>query len=155
MTLLNGRRRVRIGGGSRKAEQGGMAILEALVAMLVFAFGILGVVGLQGSMTREQTASKFRTDAGYLASELVGTMWSDLSNLSSYDSGSCAGYTRCDDWANKVAKALPGGTATVTVTATTTSYSTDNDVSIVITWTMPSGDIHQFEMATTIVANAS
>jgi type IV pilus assembly protein PilV len=132
--------------GAKKAKQGGMAILEALVAMLIFAFGILGVVGLQGSMTREQTAAKFRTDAGYLASELVGTMWSDVSNLSSYNSGSCTGYTRCNDWVNKVAATLPGGAATVTVD------TTDGDVSIVITWTMPSGDTHQFEMATTIVA---
>lgn len=130
--------------------QGGFAILEALVSMLVFALGILGLIGLQGTMTREQTASKVRADAAYLASELIGTMWTDIPNLTQYATASCAGYARCADWRNKVRVSLPSGSFNVEVNAA------NGDVTVSVFWTMPGGDEHQYITATTIVAsNAS
>lgn len=125
--------------------QKGFAILEAMVAIMVFALGILGLVGIQAAMTREQTNSKIRTDAAYLASQLIGEMWADIPNLSQYASGSCNGYGKCADWANKVAVNLPSGSSTVTVNATT------GDVTVTLSWTMPGGDAHQYVTATTIV----
>lgn len=125
--------------------QKGFVILEAMVAIMVFALGILGLVGVQAAMTREQTTSKIRADATYLASQLVGEMWVDIPNLSQYASGNCNGYTKCADWLNKVAVNLPSGSSTVTVDSAT------GDVSITVSWTMPGGDEHQHVMATTIV----
>src|SRR5574343_557691 len=129
-------------------SQGGFAILEALVSMLVFALGILGLIGLQGTMTREQTASKVRADAAYLASELVGTMWTDIPNRTLYADGSCMGYARCADWRNKLSVTLPSGTASVKL-----DDPGIGDVEVTITWTMPGGDEHQYITATTIVAS--
>lgn len=125
--------------------QKGFVILEAMVAIMVFALGILGLVGVQAAMTREQTTSKIRADAAYLASQLVGEMWVDIPNLSQYASGNCNGYTKCADWLNKVAVNLPSGSSTVTVDSAT------GDVSITVSWTMPGGDAHQHVTATTIV----
>lgn len=125
--------------------QQGFAILEAMVAIMVFALGILGLVGVQAAMTREQTASKVRADAAYLASQLIGEMWTDIPNLANYASGSCNGYQKCADWANKLSVNLPSGSSTVLVNAAT------GDVSITVLWTMPGGDSHQYVTATTIV----
>ena len=36
----------------RQKYQRGIALLEALIAMLIFSFGILGIVGLQGAMIK-------------------------------------------------------------------------------------------------------
>ncbi len=60
-------------------------LLEALVALLIFSIGVLGIVGLQASMTKAQTGSKFRADAAFLAQRLIGSMWSDRSGLNNYD----------------------------------------------------------------------
>jgi len=93
----------------------GSALLEAVIALLLFGAGIVGLIGLQGKMITTQSDAKYRADAAYLVAELVGTMWADVPNLNSYVTASCSGYTRCNEWASKVAKTLPGGTAAVTV----------------------------------------
>lgn len=116
--------------------QSGVALLEALVATLIFSFGVLSLVGLQASMTRAQTASKFRADASYLASELIGIMWSDLGHVSSYTSAGCASYARCKDWSAKVAKILPGGA--------TTLAQNGGVVTITITWSTTGREPHTF-----------
>ncbi len=130
-------------------RQDGFALMEALVAMLVFALGILGMVGLQASMTREQTAAKLRSDAAYLANELVGTMWGDIPNLGQYTSANCNGYARCRDWLNKVAATMPGGSATLPVV---NPAANNGDVAITVIWTLPSGERHQYTVATTVTA---
>lgn len=124
----------------------GFALMEALVAMLVFALGILGMVGMQATMAREQTAAKLRSDAAYLASELVGTMWGDIPNLAQYGAGNCNSYTRCSDWINKVSATMPGSSVTLNVNAGT------GDVSVTVIWTLPGGEEHRYTMATTVVA---
>ena len=59
-------------GATRRRANRGFMLVEALVAMLIFAFGVLGVVGLQVSMTKAQTQSKFRADASQLAHAVLG-----------------------------------------------------------------------------------
>lgn len=122
----------------------GIALIEVLVALLIFMLGVLGLVGLQASMTRAQTDSKVRADATYLASELNGRMWSDLANLASYDGTGCASQARCSEWQRKVSSSLPGGTGAVTVNASS------GDVAVTISWTMPNGETHQYVTHTTV-----
>ena len=52
--------------GKRHRGTAGFALIEVLVAVLLFAIGILGMVGLQASMTQAQTESKVRADAANL-----------------------------------------------------------------------------------------
>ena len=59
----------------RTESQGGYVLLEALVAMLVFAIGVLGVVSLQAVSAKNAGAAKLRTDASTLANQLIGRMW--------------------------------------------------------------------------------
>lgn len=129
----------------------GVALIEALVAILIFAVGVLGLVGLQVSMTRAQGAGKYRADAANLASELVGLMWVDKAtsaggNLTNYDSSNCAGYNPCRDWKNKVAAILPQGTAAVTATAA-------GAVTVTLTWTVPNDGNHTYATSTVVLVN--
>lgn len=122
-----------------------MAMIEVLIALLIFMLGVLGLVGLQASLTSAQTDSKFRADATYLASEVTGRMWSDLAHLATYDGTGCATQASCKEWQGKVASSLPGGTGAVSVDATT------GDVSVIVTWTMPGGGKHQYITNTTVM----
>jgi type IV pilus assembly protein PilV len=123
----------------------GFVMLEALVAGLIFAVGVLGVVGLQASMTQSQTTSQFRGEATHLAGELIGLLWADLPGLTNYNTAQCAAYARCNDWANKVARTLPGATTAVAVNAGT------GVVTISISWTTRSG-VQTYSTNTSVVA---
>lgn len=127
--------------GKRRAQQG-VVLLEALVAILIFVIGVLGIVGLQASMTQAQTSAKFRGDASYLATQLIGTMWGDIPNLNSYATGQCASYARCNDWKTKVAELLPEGTVGVTVAG--------GLVVVTINWTVPGEGLHNYTASTAI-----
>ena len=130
---------------SRIASQG-VAMIDALVAMLIFSLGVLALVGMQGTMIRAQTDSKARADAAYLASEVVGKMWSDLLNIANYNGTSCAQQTRCKEWQDKVASVLPSGAGTISIDTAT------NDVTITLTWRSTDQTSHQYVTRTTIAA---
>jgi Tfp pilus assembly protein PilV len=72
---------------SRK-QQTGAYLLEALIGILIFALGVLGIVGLQAASLRTTTDSAMRAEAVFAANQLLGQMWTDdESNLTAnYDS---------------------------------------------------------------------
>jgi type IV pilus assembly protein PilV len=130
-------------------------LLEVLVAMLIFAIGVLGVVGLQAAMTKAQTGSKFRADASFLAQRVLANMWSDRSDLANYRAANCGTYTRCSEWAGEVARALPNGAATIGVTALAdgtdpTGRVIAADVTVTITWTPPNEEQHSFSTSSSV-----
>lgn len=113
--------------------QQGVALIEALIGILIFAFGVLGLMGLQAAMTKAQTSAKVRADAANLASDLFGLIQTDIAaNLPQYaykDSGkACATYVPCKDWLAKVGTTLPAGSAVIAIDAGT------GKVDIEMTW---------------------
>lgn len=125
----------------------GFMLIEALVALLIFAFGVLGIVGLQASMTKAQTQSKFRADAALLAQQAIGTMWSDATNLASYATATCGGHPRCDDWKTRVAVALPNGRTEIAFPLSAT------EPEIKIFWTPPNEQEHKYTTTSAIAVN--
>lgn len=128
---------------SRRAVRG-VALIEALVGVLIFALGIIGLVGLQVAMTRAQGAAKIRADANNLGSEVIGIMWADRANLQKYNGAACESYDPCQEWTDKVAAALPGGEATLSYDAAT------GGVGIEITWSSPAEGNHRHVLTTSI-----
>ena len=61
---------------SRHAQTGAY-LLEALIGILVFSFGILGIVGLQAQAIRVTNDAEMRAEAIYLANSLISQMWTD------------------------------------------------------------------------------
>lgn len=119
-------------------------MMDVLMAILLFSVGVLALIGLQSALTRSQTEAKVRADASYLAQELIGQLWSDMSLLSSYTSSGCATVPRCKEWQDKVSASLPKGTGTVDADITT------GDVTVTVQWTTPSGEAHKYVTQTTI-----
>jgi type IV pilus assembly protein PilV len=147
---------------ARRSPQQGSFMLEALIAILIVALGILGTVGLYARSIQNVDDAKFRGEAALLANTLVGQMWVSDPRITAlkanFDSGSGGpGYV---EFAALVAQRLPNSTVpTVIVTqsvgpAATTSSS---DVVITIQWKHP-GDLldvtpREFTLNATIGSN--
>lgn len=82
---------------STRRQQAGSFLLEALIGILIFAFGVLGIVGLQAHSLRVTNESQYRAEAAYLANMLLSEMWTDdyATLKANYDSSlGGAGYTK-------------------------------------------------------------
>ncbi len=120
-------------------------LIEVLISVLIFSVGVIALVSLQASMTRAQTDAKARADASYLATELVGLMWADMAHLGNYTSAQCASTTQCNMWLTKLGQTLPLNTPPVITIDTPTG-----DVTILITWQPPNGEVRRYQMNTSI-----
>lgn len=128
---------------ARGRSDRGFALIEALIAIVIFSLGALGLLGLQVSMMKATSGAKFRADAAYLANDLVGTMWTDATNLAAYRD-SCSSHNPCRNWVAKVARTLPQGNSVLTIDPAT-GY-----VGITIRWTVPDEAQHSFNTSTSI-----
>ena len=58
-------------------HQSGAYLLEALIGILIFSLGILGIVGLQAMSLRNTSDASLRAEAVFAANQLIGQMWAD------------------------------------------------------------------------------
>lgn len=112
-----------------KKSQQGMALLEALIAVLIFSMGILALVGLQGAMVKNTSDSKYRAEATFFAQQKLGEIWANTRNHDVF-----ASYAVVDE---DISALLPGGKRTVAI-----SPAPDCMVTVTVEWQMPGGDIH-------------
>jgi type IV pilus assembly protein PilV len=124
-------------------QQQGILLLEAMIAILLFSIGVLAVVGLQANAMKNVAQSKFRSDAAFLANQIVGQMWADRTNVANYvlPSGSSAFVTA---WKTQVAATLPNasGANAPTVAITPTAYAgppsyTAYQITVTVRWQTP------------------
>ena len=90
--------------------QQGVMLLEALIGILIFSIGILALLGMQATAMRATVDAKYRSEAAFLANEIIGTMWVDRTNLASYATASCSGYATCNAWLTRLQAKLPNAT---------------------------------------------
>jgi type IV pilus assembly protein PilV len=116
-------------------RQDGVMLLEALIGILIFSIGILALLGMQAVAMRATIDAKYRSEASFLANEIVGVMWADPANLSDYATASCAGTPRCSDWLARVQTLLPNATGGNAPTIAVTN----RQVQVTVRW-QPPGD---------------
>lgn len=102
-------------------RQRGMSLIEVLVAILIFSFGLLGFVGLQARAIQFSTSAEDSSRAALLANELATTM---LNQQTLTPSSLTAWQARVAD---PTAGGLPSGVGTSVVTG--------NTALITISWT--------------------
>ncbi len=77
-----------------KSVTQGVTLIEALVAIVVLALALLGLVKMQSHSAVVSRDAMFRAEAGVLVHELIGIMWIDRANLAGYqhrpDGSACA-----------------------------------------------------------------
>ena len=59
----------------RRPQQRGVALIEVLVAVLLFSLGILGLIGLQSRAVTYSIDAEDRNRAALLANEVASMMW--------------------------------------------------------------------------------
>jgi type IV pilus assembly protein PilV len=114
----------------------GFTLIESMIAILIFAVGILGLVGMQTASTRVTSDARMRTEAAAAADELIARMLA--SSRATVATDFQTGGTQFNTWrTNRLQAAgtgLPGADATVTFGAV---GGDANTVRVVITWTPP------------------
>jgi type IV pilus assembly protein PilV len=142
--------------GGKRAQRGVM-LLEALIAILIFSIGILGLMGLQATAVKQSTDARYRSQAAQLADQLVGQMWSGdrtVANLrtqyNTCGTTACGGY---QGWFNAVNATLPGVSPTSN-TRPTVSVDNDGVITISVFWRAPTDDDttppHRYQIETQI-----
>ncbi len=133
------------------ARQTGTYLLEALIAILIFAFGVLGLIGLLGSSIRVTNDARYRAEAANLANGMIADMWTTTGANIDTDFGS--GGSKLTSWTTKVAALLPGGIAP-DVSVTPGFSSESRTVVVTVYWQLPGDpERHQHVMTAQIGKN--
>jgi type IV pilus assembly protein PilV len=57
-----------------KRKQAGSILLEAMIAVLIFSFGILAIAGLQAAMMKNTAEATYRAEAAYRVQQYLGSL---------------------------------------------------------------------------------
>ena len=98
-------------------HQGGMMLVEGMIAILIFSLGILAIIGTQAIAIKQTSDAKFRVDASFIANQTIGAIWTDRDDLDSHEV------------TDEAVSALPDGKRTIVVEG--------NQVTVTITWQLP------------------
>jgi type IV pilus assembly protein PilV len=127
-----------------RAKQEGVMLIEALIGILIFSIGILALIGMQAVAMKNTNDARFRSEASFLATQIVGTMWADVNNLARYDKDFAGTYANRDNWVATVEARLPGiNVATNTLVPVVEVGPdaglglADNEVRVIIQWLQP------------------
>ncbi len=116
-------------------QQSGVMLLEVLIALLIFAVGVLGLVGMQAMAIKLTAESKYRAEAASYAEELISKMWAD--DLTSLSTQYASGSSKFNAWKSRVqgAGGLPG--SATAGNEPTVVFGANNQVTITIRWQPP------------------
>ena len=138
--------------GRKRGRESGVALVEAMIAIMVFSFGILGLLGVQANAIKIILSSKARADAGNLADQMVGQMWADRQNLATYahqpngaaacaPSGAVSTNPAVTTWLAALNTSLPGAQPGLQQI----SIGANNLVRVTICWKLPQESVtHSF-----------
>jgi len=120
-------------------RQDGVSLLEALLAAVLLAIGLLGTIGLQARAYSALTEAGMRGEATIAAEKLIGVMTSDPTHLADYElaEGAQPG-TRLATWYGETRTVIPG--ANITVELDEGTAPTPDEVLIRIRWQRKAGD---------------
>lgn len=110
-----------------RASQQGAVLLEALISVVIFSFGILALAGLQTVMIKNTDDAKYRAEATFIAQQKLGEIWTNAQNF-----GSLADYV-----VDEAVTQLPNGNRTVAV-------SPERVVTVTVNWQLPGADAHTY-----------
>lgn len=100
----------------RQRRQHGIALLEAMLAIVILGIGLLGTVGLQARAYAALSDAGMRAEATLATEKLIGVINADLPNATSYNlAESGTPNALLLPWANETKAAIPGALLSVQV----------------------------------------
>ena len=141
--------------GTPRSAQSGAFLLEALIGVLIFAFGILGLVGLQAVAIRNTNDLQYRGEAIMIANAAMGRMWTmDRSKLKAFYAGDAGtggdGYDALVEAAERLPSVKGNGALAPTVTVDDGPSSTSNLITVTVRWQLP-GDPTPHQYVGTVI----
>lgn len=118
----------------------GVGLIDALIAIAILSFGLIGMTRMQGRMVSASTDAQLRTVAMQKADELLNTVLVDNANAGCYtlpSPGTCASSVasaRAAAWATDLATAM-----WVPVTSTVVLDTGTGRMTVEIGWTSREG----------------
>ncbi|QAU33791.1 type IV pilus modification protein PilV [Janthinobacterium sp. 17J80-10] len=119
-------------------KQAGMMLLECLIAILIFSFGILALIGMQTMAVKQVTDAKYRSEAGVLVSQLFGSMWASRQTPATLQDQFGTDKPAYATWAASVSATLPG--VNTTTTKPTVTITADGVVTVTVFWAAPNDE---------------
>ncbi len=135
-----------------RTRQNGIAILEAMIAILIFSMGIIALMGMQATTINNVADSKYRNTASFYADQMVGTIWAKRTGSTTANASGVLGATPdtsfacnpCDSsngnadtqaWVAAMSGVLPSPKANITITNNAL-------IKVQISWTPPNAASH-------------
>ena len=126
----------------RPGNQQGVVMLEALIGILIFSLGVLALVAMQAVSVSNVSNARYRTEAAFLANEIISEIWVDrgvsYSNVANYAiSSGVASYGPAQRWVQKVRTLLPASDTYGPDVAIATPAAGGRQVTVTLRWKAP------------------
>lgn len=142
----------------RWAKQGGLTLLEVLVALMVLSIGLMGLAGLQGTSLRMNNSAYMRSQATALAYDMADRVRANVDAGTAYNQPSAPGSSgspmaSCEEaagceasdmaandifrWREQISQLLPQGVGVICLDSTPASVDCDGggDTYVIrVTW---------------------
>lgn len=115
----------------------GFFVIEAMIAVLIFMIGILGVLQTQVASMEATTDAQYRVQASYMAQNIVSKAILNKSSIGTYIDGSNAEY---GEWLDELGRMLPG-VANSPPELTTFVDGGNTFINVKINWKRPTSDV--------------
>jgi type IV pilus assembly protein PilV len=122
------------------SRQRGIGLIDALVALSMLAFGMLGMTRMQGRLITQGSDVQMRLTASRAVEELLGMVLADSANAACYTlpaNGTCSSTTASTNaaaWKTAALASLPTYSASTAPTAVATLNSSTGLFRVVLTW---------------------
>lgn len=130
--------------------QRGFTMLESLIALLLFSFGILGLIGMQATAARVAADAQYRSEATMWADKLISQMRTDkpATLLADYAEGG----EKYEAWLAEVQDSAAGGLPGAIANPPTVEIAgTPPVVTITILWMGPGETVpHRYVTVATL-----
>ena len=130
-------------------RQRGIALLEAMLAIVILGIGLLGTIGLQARAYSALSDASLRAEATLAGEKLLGVMNADSANVQNYgavEGGAATPATQA--WVDETKAAIPGALVGVVVQQQQLRIQVD----ISIKWKRKAGDALNQHLVTSYIA---
>ncbi len=147
-------------GSPSSGRQSGFSLLETLVTLVILSIGLMGLAFLQAQGMQLSSGAYSRTQASYLANEIIDRIRLNPGNVAGYETsesfspGTCTTLTATNAendlncWFSDLRAALPGGDGNIDVDAA------NQIVSVTVRWEeRPAGRTDPDELSSEELAN--
>jgi type IV pilus assembly protein PilV len=111
-------------------QQEGVVLLEALLGIFIFSIGILALIGMQAVAVKNTIEAQYRTEAGFLANELIGQIWVSNASPAAFNTATSCTAAPCTTWVAKVQAMMPNATGALAPSIVVVG----NQVTVTVSW---------------------